>query len=125
VSIYGWKAEILLLEIASPALREGRDRNDNSYRPLIFHVLEYYSMKNNKILSEADIEYLENRLKDSFLTKDEFGKFKEDIFEKLDRILKEVITGREEHAVIAGKSSDHEDRIERLEHLRSKQGSSI
>lgn len=74
-------------------------------------------MKNHKMLTEADIDYLEQRLEEKFLTKDDFIKFKDDIFTKLDRILKEIVTSREEQTVIAHRVSNHEDKIEALEEI--------
>lgn len=69
------------------------------------------------MLTESDIAYLEKRFKETFPTKYEFGKFKDDLFTKLDKILKEVVTGRQEQTVISAKNSDHEDRITSLEEI--------
>lgn len=74
-------------------------------------------MLKNRILTEEDIEYLESRFKNTFLTKKDFLQFKSDIFDKLDKILKEIISSREEQTIIASKSSNHEDRIEILENV--------
>lgn len=72
-------------------------------------------MSKNKILSESDINYLEKRLKETFPTKEDFNNLKDSLFNKLDLILKEVVTSREKQTVLSAKSSDHEDRIEALE----------
>jgi len=53
------------------------------------------------MLTASDIEYLENRFKETFPTKDEFSKFRDSLFNKLDIILKEVFAGREEQTVIS------------------------
>ena len=74
-------------------------------------------MTKQRILSEADIDYLENRLKETFPTKEEFTRFKEKMFNTLDKILKEVVASREEQIVLSGRTSDHEDRIETLEEI--------
>ena len=53
------------------------------------------SMNKIKMLTESDIDYLEKRFKETFPTKDEFGRFKDSLFTKLDKILREVVAGRE------------------------------
>ncbi|KKS97750.1 MAG: hypothetical protein UV73_C0005G0027 [Candidatus Gottesmanbacteria bacterium GW2011_GWA2_43_14] len=58
-------------------------------------------MNKHKMLTASDIEYLENRFKETFPTKDEFSKFRDSLFNKLDIILKEVFAGREEQTVIS------------------------
>lgn len=72
-------------------------------------------MASKTFLSEKDIQILEDRLKEIFATKEEFQKYRSDLFDKLDAILKEVQAGREEQTLIAHRVSDHEDRIEVLE----------
>jgi len=46
-----------------------------------------------------------------------FINFRSDFYEKIDPILKEVLAGREERAIVADKLSNHEDRIEKLEQM--------
>lgn len=77
-------------------------------------------MKKNRILTESDIEYLAKRLEEKFITKDEFNKYKNDIFDKLDRILGEIVSTREEMIAISHRTSDHEDRLEDLEKIHPK-----
>lgn len=83
-------------------------------------------MVKKRILTEDDVDYLVERLNLSFLTKEEFEEFKEnldsqltnqrsDLMDKLDSILKEILASREEQTLLAGSSSDHEDRIKRVE----------
>ena len=72
-------------------------------------------MSPKTFLTEKDIEVLEQRFKEIFTTKEEFQKYRSDLFDKLDVILKEVLASREEQTLIAHRISDHEDRIEVLE----------
>lgn len=72
-------------------------------------------MSSKTFLTEGDINLLEERLKEIFLTKEEFQKHRSELFDKLDSILKEVQASREEQTVIARRISGHEDRIEALE----------
>ena len=44
-------------------------------------------------------------------------KLKSDFVDKIDPILKEVTTSREERPIIAKRQTDHEDRIENLEKI--------
>ncbi|OGG22412.1 hypothetical protein A3B48_01310 [Candidatus Gottesmanbacteria bacterium RIFCSPLOWO2_01_FULL_40_10] len=82
-------------------------------------------MKKNRILSGADIDYLEKRFEEKFPTKDEFNKFKDNIFTKLDKILKEVTNSREEQIIIAHRISDHGEKLEILEKAHSQGKHSI
>lgn len=72
-------------------------------------------MSPRTFLTEKDIEALEQRFKEIFTTKEEFQKYRSDLFDKLDVILKEVLASREEQTLIGHRISDHEDRIEVLE----------
>ena len=44
-------------------------------------------------------------------------KFRSDMFTKIDPILKEVLTAREERPIMVHRQEDHEDRIEVLEKI--------
>lgn len=55
----------------------------------LFYYYDYMAA----ILSERDNDYLEERFKDVFATKKEFSKYRSDIMDKLDEILKEVVAG--------------------------------
>lgn len=72
-------------------------------------------MAGKKILTEADIDYLEKRLSETFPTKEDFQAFRSDFFEKIDPILKEVVASREERVIQDKNISDHEDRIQKIE----------
>ncbi len=80
------------------------------------------NMKRNSSLSSKDIELL----KTLFPTKSEMVDMKEEIlesqntfknefFERIDPVLKEVNASREEREIVAGKLSELEERTENLE----------
>lgn len=60
-----------------------------------------------------------SNLKSIFVTKDEFedrlGSFRNEVFNRLDRVLKELLNIREENAIFKAKIDDHDERIEVLE----------
>jgi len=62
----------------------------------------------DKFLTEKDIDYLEKRLRDTFITKDEFFKYKSELFEKLDEIIKNTRDSKEEVDLI-------ENRVTKIE----------
>ncbi len=76
-------------------------------------------MSNSPILTEKDIDYLEERFKEVFTTKDDFIKYKSDLMDKLDKILKEIQASREEQTILAHHSKNHGDRITKLESVCS------
>jgi len=67
------------------------------------------------MITEKDLDLIEDRLSDKFATKDELQAMKSDLLTKLDSILKELLAMREETTIITHKVSDHEDRITTLE----------
>lgn len=75
------------------------------------------NMTNQNFLTEKDIDYLEKRLKDIFPTREEFKELKSDLFDKLDEILKEIQTSREERIIKSHQISRHEDKIAVLEEI--------
>lgn len=68
------------------------------------------------ILTEKDFDYLEERFREVFATKEEFKKYRSDVIDKLDEILKEIVANRQEQKVLARRSSD-DDRLEALEKI--------
>ncbi len=42
----------------------------------------------SRYLTEKDVDYLEERLKSAFVTKEEFIEYKSELFDKLDEIIK-------------------------------------
>ena len=74
-------------------------------------------MTNKRLLTEKDVDYLEQRFKGVFATKDDLQKLKDELMNKLDRILKEILASRQEQTVLSHQVSDHEDRISTLEEI--------
>ncbi len=66
-------------------------------------------------LTQGDLDEMENRLGDVFVTKEEFTVYRNELMNKLDKILKEILTSSEEQTVLAHQVSNHEDRITTLE----------
>jgi arsenate reductase-like glutaredoxin family protein len=50
----------------------------------------------DKFLTEKDVDYLEKRLRDTFVTKAEFMEYKSELFDKLDEIIKNTRDTKEE-----------------------------
>lgn len=74
-------------------------------------------MADKRFLSEKDIAYLEERLKEVFITREEFTLFHSTLFDKLDEILHEVKASREEQTILASRSVDQGERIASLEKI--------
>lgn len=66
-------------------------------------------------LTQTDLDEIENRLGDVFVTKEDFTRYRSELMDKLDKILKEILASREEQTVLADQVSGHEDRIMTLE----------
>ncbi len=66
-------------------------------------------------LTQIDLDQLEERLSGVFATKKEIAEYKSSLMDKLDKILKEILSSREEQTVLAHQVSGHEDRIQALE----------
>lgn len=66
-------------------------------------------------ITQNDIDLLEQSLVTKDDLKNEMTSLKSDLLDKMDDILQEVKTSREEETVMSGQISDHEDRITRLE----------
>ena len=52
-----------------------------------------------------------------FATKEDLRSLKNDIFNKLDIVIKELVSIRQEIAALSHRSSDHEDRLASLEEI--------
>lgn len=64
--------------------------------------------------SQDDLkEYFEKRM----------TQFKSDILNSVDKVMGELKTIREQQEIITGKTSDHEERLEKLEKLHPESGS--
>ncbi len=67
-------------------------------------------MAKKNVLTQADVELLKKEFRQDFPTKEDFQTFKSEFFNKIDPILKEVTTAREERPLI-------ENRLEKLEEI--------
>lgn len=67
------------------------------------------------MITQRDVEIIEEELKGTFATKEELQQMKSDLLDKLDQILKEILASREEQTIIVHRVSDHDDRITVLE----------
>lgn len=72
-------------------------------------------MAAKSFLTEKDISILEERFKEIFLTREEFQKYRSELFDRFDVILKEVQTNREERTLMANRMSEHGYLITALE----------
>ncbi|MFZ5366404.1 MAG: hypothetical protein ACOZBZ_03910 [Patescibacteria group bacterium] len=72
-------------------------------------------MPKGRFLTEADIDYLEERLRDVFATKEDFANYRSELLSRLDKILGEILKSREEQTVLSHRVSGHEERISTLE----------
>lgn len=70
-------------------------------------------MTSKRTLTQADVDFLKEEFKEDFPTKKDFEDFRSKFFDKIDPILKEVTTAREERPLI-------EHRIETLEEIHPK-----
>ena len=66
-------------------------------------------------LTLADINWLLDSFKRTFVTKEEFMKYTDKVLEKLDAFVGEIKDSREEQELNSGKLANHEDRIEKVE----------
>ena len=71
------------------------------------------------MLTQRDIDELESTFKGVFATKEELQQMKSDLLDKLDSILKEILASREEQTVVAHQIANHEDRIIKLEIVKT------
>lgn len=63
----------------------------------------------DKYLTEKDVDYLEKRLKDTFVTKEEFLEYKSELFDKLDEIIKNTRDSKEEVDLVENRVTKIED----------------
>jgi len=73
---------------------------------------------NPGMITQRDMDGLENRFREVFATKDEFQQLKNDLMNKLDSILKEILASREEETILSHRVSNHEDRVTALETVK-------
>lgn len=67
------------------------------------------------MITEKDLDVIEERLLTKFATQEMLSQFKSDLLDKMDSILKEILAMREEMTIVVHRVSDHEDRITKLE----------
>lgn len=75
------------------------------------------------MLTQKDLDEIESRLEDTFVTKDELQQVKSDLMDKLDSILKEILASREEQTLLVHQVSGHEDRLHAIENNLQAQAS--
>ena len=66
-------------------------------------------------LTQRDLDEIDNRLEETFVTKADFTNYRSELMNKLDEILKEILASRQEQTVLVHQVSGHEDRIATLE----------
>lgn len=67
------------------------------------------------MITEKDLEMIENRLKETFVTQSFFTEFKSQLFTKLDQILGEVLKSRDEQTVLSHQVTGIKDRVNQIE----------
>ena len=65
----------------------------------------------DKYLTEKDVDYLEQRLKDAFVTKEEFTTYKSDLFDKLDQIIKNTADTNQEVELVEARVTKIESNL--------------
>lgn len=65
------------------------------------------------MLSPSDVKLL----KEIFVVKEEFNKFRDQVMTMFDKVMKELLAIREENAIFKGRIYDHEEKIEVLEKI--------
>ena len=62
-------------------------------------------------LTEKDVDYLEQRLRDAFVTKEEFVEYKSELFVKLDEIIKNTRDTNQEVELVENRVTKIEDNL--------------
>jgi GTPase involved in cell partitioning and DNA repair len=62
-------------------------------------------------LTVKDLDEIEERLKDNFVTKNDFTEYKSDLFDKLDQIVKNTSDTNTETELLENRVSKIEDRL--------------
>ena len=68
-------------------------------------------------LNQADVELLIEMMKLHFVTHEEFEKYRSDIMDKLDIIIKNTTTTNEELLVTQSIVTSHTERLDRIDNL--------
>jgi hypothetical protein len=65
----------------------------------------------DKYLTEDDINLIESRLRDVFVTKNEFTEYKSELFDKLDEIIKNTRDTNEEVELVENRVTKPETKL--------------
>lgn len=64
------------------------------------------------MITQKDLDEIENRLKESFITKDDFTEYKDELFSKLDSIVKNTSDTNQEVELIENRVSNLETKLQ-------------
>jgi len=64
------------------------------------------------MITQKDLDEIENRLKESFITKDDFVEYKDELFNKLDSIVKNTSDTNQEVELIENRVSNLETKLQ-------------
>jgi hypothetical protein len=64
------------------------------------------------MITDKDLDEIENRLKESFVTKEDFTEYKSELFNKLDLIVKNTSDTNQEIELVENRVSDLETKLQ-------------
>jgi len=64
------------------------------------------------MITQKDLDEIENRLKEDFITKDDFTEYKSELFDKLDQIVKNTSDTNTEVELVVNRVSKIEDKLQ-------------
>ena len=64
------------------------------------------------MITQKDLDEIENRLKDNFLTKEDFTEYKSELFDKLDEIVKNTSDTNTEVELVEKRVTKIEDKLQ-------------
>jgi|GEM_PF-5501485 len=64
------------------------------------------------MITQKDLDEIENRLKESFITKEDFSEYKDELFNKLDSIVKNTSDTNQEVELIENRVSNLETKLQ-------------
>lgn len=68
----------------------------------------------NMTITQRDLDEIENRLTETFITKEDFTEYKSDLFDKLDEIVKNTADTNQEVELIENRVVNLESKFEPL-----------
>lgn len=74
------------------------------------------------MLTQRDIDQIENIVEEKVEEGVKHLPSRDEFFEKMDEVMGELKTVREQQEIITGKTSNHEGRLEKLEELHPESG---